>query len=160
MGTYAKIKRLSVHEKIALLAGYLFLFASVAYWGVAAPAKKQIEKLNRSTALLRNDLFQMRLMQIETERLRKPEIYFKSKNNEEISQYISASIKRAGVERAGAISETGPSGLPVSFKSIEYARMMEWLDQIRTVAGVTVEYAKIEPDGEPERVTAEIVLTK
>lgn len=160
MGTYAKIKRLPVREKMALLAGSLFLLAIVAHWGVVAPAKKQIEKLNRSAAILQSDLFQMRLTLIEAERLRKPESYFKSKNNGEISQYISASIKKSGVESVGAVSETGPSGLAVEFKSVEYARMMEWLAQIRVESGLTVEYAKIEPANGPDMVSAEMVLMK
>ncbi|MBF0290870.1 MAG: type II secretion system protein M [Nitrospinae bacterium] len=160
MRAYAKIKRLSVPEKTAIIAGTLALLAIVAYWGGLAPARKQAGILSRSIATLRKDAVEMRLMALHAKRLRKPGIFSKSKNNEEIGQYLTDSLKKSLVENPDAVSVTGASGLTIGFKSVEYARMMQWLDQIGNEAGLTVEYAKIEPAEEPDRVKAEIVLTK
>ena len=158
MRTYAKIKRLSIPEKTAIIAGALCLLAIVAYWGCLAPARKQAGILSRSIATLRKDIFEMRLMALHAERLRKPGIFSKSKNNEDIGQYLTDSLKKSLVKSPNAVSVTGTSGLTIGFKSAEYARMMEWLDQIGSEAGLTVEYAKIEPAEEPDRVKAEIVV--
>lgn len=160
MGTYAKIKLLSVREKLTLLAGALCLLAIVAYWGVLAPAKKQAETLRRSAATLQKDIFEMRMMLVEIGRLRKPEMFFKSKSRGEIGRYISESLEISGLDGHADVSGTGDSGLTIVFKSAEYARMMGWLDQIRASAGLTVEYAKIAPAEEPDRVMAEIALVK